>query len=336
MGGCYNDYRSSRSYSSSCSTARERAKPNPQWQQSMKEFSRTHELSDLLSANKAFFRSRKKGFIAKLAEASGIKNVSGIPKEFSDIEYEVKFDMQPQGIGPEPSILEYLDAFDFPVGGSTRFLKDPVHNFAVGINHFIGDDSDERLVVIEKCGKLYLKEKGLVVPTSTGIPYERVVIKRTEERYEAPMNKIIEAVRKTSSEPGVEYRGKIRKEKGDDFVLDANDGRIYSFTVTRAHLTRANETKETETQRQLEIEYAGYIPGFKGFERDSEQQIVRGMVGMAKYTYAMYNNAPVLGKWKMSLCVTGERKYDFVTGNSKQKDKIGLLETSGLIEPLLV
>jgi hypothetical protein len=102
-------------------------------------------LEKKLNAGKAFFSEEKKGFFAEVAKARGIKRVEDIPKEFPTIEYEVKFDVRPEGIGTEPSVVNYLDAFDFPLGGNTRFMKDPVNSFAVGINHFIGDENDERL-----------------------------------------------------------------------------------------------------------------------------------------------------------------------------------------------
>jgi hypothetical protein len=322
MGGCYRE-----TYSSPCSrasrsyeTAKPRAKPNPKWKQELKKFASSPDISELVAAHKSFFRTRTKGgFFAKLAEACGIKKVEDIPNEFPKIEYEVKFDVKPCGKGNEPAVVDYLNAFDFPVGANARFLKDPVNNFAVGINHFIGDNLDEKLVVIEKCGGTYLKEKGKVVPTNTGIPYEEMVIKRTENRYAATMDEIIAKTKEVTSEKDVEYKGKIRKEKGDAFILDTNDGRLYSFTITRAHMTKAGEQKESGIQRQLEIEYAGYIPGFKGFEKNSEAQLVQGMIDLAKYTYAMYNNAPITNGWRMSFELTSERKYDFVNGSETKQ-----------------
>lgn len=314
---------------------RSRKPANPQWQQEMRTFARTHSLDNLLCAGKFFFRTRSKGFIGKLSEACGIKKLADIPKEFPEIEYEVKFDIQPTGRGEEPSVIQYLDAFDFPIGATTRFIKDPAHNFAVGTNHFIGDSEDERVVVIEKCGNSYLKEKGLVVPVRLGIPYEQIVVKRTEERHAADMAEILRRTKKATEEPGVEYRGKIRKEKGDDFLLDTNDGRLYSFTVTRAHLTKPGENKESGVQRQLEIEYAGYIPGFKGFERDSERQVVQGMIDLAKYTFGMYNGAPIGNGWRMNLALTSQRKYDFVLGRAENPSLKGrpleLMASSNLL-----
>jgi len=68
----------------------------------------------------------------------------------------------------------------------------------------------------------------------------------------------------------------------------------------------------------LELEYAGFIPRFKGFEKDSEVQVVSGMVDLAKYTYFLYNNAPVSNGYRMNLTLTGERKYDFVSGARRE------------------
>ncbi len=96
--------------------------------------------------------------------------------------------------------------------------------------------------------------------------------------------------------------------------MDLNDGRVYSMSFTRAHLTKPAERAESGIQRQLEMEYAGFMPSFPGFERNSEKQIVEGMVDLAKYTYALYNNAPVKSGWRMNLAITGERKYDFILG----------------------
>jgi len=320
MGGCY----------SSCSSFRESSERSrssyetPAWKTSLKKFANNSELEDLISAYKSYFNSKNNGFFGELAKVSGISNIEDIPKEFPETEYEVKFDIQPSGKDTEPSIKQYLDAFDFPVGAKARFLKDPIHTSAVGINRFYGDNLDERLVVIEKGGKTFLKEKGKVVPTEVGVPYEQIVIKRTEERHESPMNEILDRISQITSEKDVRYRGKIRKEKGDDFILDSNDGRIYSFTITRAHLTKAGEEKESAIQRQLEIEYAGYIPGFKSLEKGSEKQIVEGMIDMAKYTALLYHNAPVYNGWRMNLFLTNERKYDFVTGRKSSPFTFGI------------
>jgi hypothetical protein len=137
----------------------------------------------------------------------------------------------------------------------------------------------------------------------TGVPYEHIVMKRTEKRYEASMDVILAKV--AGLKKGVGYAGALQKDKGDAFILDTVDGRIYSFTVTLAH-------KPDDVQRQLELEYAGYVPGFDGFEKEDEQQIVSGMVELAKHVVLLHQNAPVTKGVTMQLKSTDERKYDFV------------------------
>ncbi len=315
MGGCYG---TSYVYSRCSKTSR------GNYGNSLRKFVSDRNLEDLVKAYKDFFLSNESGFIAKLAEQTDIGTVEDIPKEFPEIEYEVKFDIKPsseyQLSEKEPDVIQYLDAFDFPTAKKARFLKDPVNNFSIGVNNFIGDDSDEKLVIIEKAGNIYLKEKGLVELTDVGVDFEKIVIKRKEQRYQSSFEQAMEKANQLTKQKGVNYRGKIRKEKGDAFVLDTNDGRIYSFTITRAHLIKPGQEQESGIQRQLELEYAGYISGFKGFKKDSEKQIVQGIVDLAKYTYGLYNNAPIEDDdWRMKLTLTGERKYDFI--NQKQEKK---------------
>ena len=316
MGGCYDTSYSHRE--SSCTK-----RSAPAWQNSLKSALKKNSREKLTEAYKEYFADNKSGFISEAATIQGISNIAKIPKEFTEFEYEMKFDIRIEGNGTEPSIIDYLNAFDFPVATHARFLKDPVNTNAVGINHFFGTDSEERLVIIEKEG-LHLKEKSEYLPLEVKVPYREIVSKRRERRYQASLDDLVHKISAVNSETGAIYRGKIRKEKGDIFILDANDGRIYGFTITRAHLMFPGQKEERRTQRQLEIEYAGYIPGFSGFAKNSEEQIVVGIVDLARYTYAMYGNAPILGRWRMSLAPTMERKYDFVAdtvGKKKPKRK---------------
>lgn len=298
---------------------------------SFTRFKRNGNIEELVNSYKAFLSENNAGFIAELARVAGISKVEDIPKEFPDIEYEVKFDIQATGKRKEPEVVAYLNAFDFPASRTARFLKDPANNVSVGVNNFYGNGLDERLVVIEKGGGIYLKEKGPVVPVDVPVRFREIVIKRSEKRWQASFEEATKRVEDICREEGVSYKGKIRKEKGDVFLLDASDGRIYSFTITRAHLVKPGEKQETKTQRQLEIEYAGYVPGFPGFQQGSETHLVRGMVDLARYTYALYSNAPVANGWRMNLELTGERKYDFIAG--REARQIGRGENLAL--PLL-
>ncbi len=313
MGGCYDTSASyARSYSRSSEEV-ERENKSARMRRALGKWQEGKELSDLVSAFKLHDEMNGNGFVGYLLKRQGAAEA---PKEFPDIEYEVKLNIVPTACPKgceEPKILAYLDAFDFPPTQNARFLKDALHTNATGNNHFFGSGLDERLVVIEKGGKLYLKEKNQPMPLRTGVPYEQLVVKRTEKRWETNMQEILAKTREVAAE-GNEYKGYVTKEKADDFVLDARDGRIYSFTITRAHLAGTDKV-----QRQLEIEYAGFVPGFEPHERENERQIVSGMVDLAKYVVMLHQDATVGKCWKMRVEPTSERKYDFVSGNKGVK-----------------
>jgi len=320
MGGCYS--------SSDYYRAQPRTVQEDSWMTQLKSALKGTVSSEKLSnAYTLFLRDQGSAFIKKVAAIQGIDDIVKIPKEFSEIEYEVKFDIQMQeGKGKEPGIKDILDAFDFPATKSVRFIKDSVHTDAEGINRFYGKNGEERLVVITKGGGVFLKEKSEFMPHNYEIQYEEIVLKRKEARVAATLDEVVTKVAEVSSEEGVKYHGQIRKEKGDDFILDTSDGRIYSFTITRAHLKKAGDKEETDVQRQLEIEYAGYIPGFAALKKNSEQQIIQGMVDLSRYTFALYGSTPLPNGWRMNLHVTDERKYDFVSNKRKKIEvKIPLL-----------
>lgn len=304
MGGCY---------SSNCSS---RPVQVSTWQKYMQNFIKEWDRALLISAYNNFFSSSNKngGFIGSLAKTAGLNSISDIPNEFPGMEYEIKFDISVKKAGKEePTIVNYLDSFTFPTIPEGRFLKDPVNSIATGINRFFGTDQEERLVVITKGNGIYLKEK------SEAMQLDSFVIKRSERRYATTLDNAINKVIDICLEPGVSYRGRIRKEKGDAFILDSIDGRIYSFTVTRSHLTKPRANKESQTQRQLEIEYAGYIPGFPGFKKRSEAQLLGNMEDFGRYVGVIYNRFPIgASQWRGKLSLTDERKYDFVLGNTKE------------------
>ena len=290
MGGCYESSRSSYVAPPRRDNVRS----------SLDAFFSTHDRTKLVAACREHEHENASGFIKQLLTYRGCTEA---PKEFPEIEYEVKLAIEPKGFEPDPSIKQYLDSFEFPPTGAARFLKDPVNAIAEGVNHFFGEGLEEHLVLIEKGGKMYLKEKSQPLPLDTGVPYEHLVMKRTELRCAASMDEVLTKV--AGLKKDVDYVGALRKEKGDAFILDTTDGRIYSFTVTRAHAPG-------RIQRQLEIEYAGFVPGFLGFEKENETQIVAGMVELAKHVVVLHQNAPIANGVTMQLKPTDERKYDFV------------------------
>ncbi len=291
--------------------------PRPSWEGKLREALDQNNRKALIESYRSYFSSEGKesGFIGNAMKLLCGKSVKNFPKEFSDIEYEVKFNIDLAGDSTQQlSLCDYLDMFDFPVVTSSRFLKDPLNTTSEGFNHYFGTNTAERLVVIDKMGKGYMKEKGESLPIDINLSHKDIVTKRREVLLPATLSEIIERIHQVTRESGVHYRGKIKKERADMFLLNAHDGRIYNFTVTRAQITRSEQ--QVETQRQLEIEYAGYLPGFKNFKNEDEQQLIRSMLDLTRYTYALYHDVLLPDEGRMKLVPTKERKYDFVLGTS--------------------
>jgi hypothetical protein len=270
--------------------------------------------------SEAYLNFYDPGFIKKLMSESKIKK-SDRKKECDGIEYEMKFDLSLsyKNRAAEPSLADILDAFDFDFTTTTsiRFMKDAVHDISEEINHFYGTATEPKLVVIEKQGHFYLKEKSVPLELMVDVPYKEIVMKREEKRYEADFTAVQDKIAEVMREAGIKYAGKIRKEKAEDFILDIKDGRFYSFALTRAHLVKPGEKAESAVQRQLEIEYAGFIPGFAAFHKNSEEEIITGLVDVATYCSVLYNGKKTMDGFTLSIKPTLERKFDFVKGDAK-------------------
>lgn len=94
-----------------------------------------------------------------------------------------------------------------------------------------------------------------------------------------------------------ERLGVMEKTRVKHFVLDTRDGRVYAVAVTYCR-------SGSKTQRQLEVEYSGYIPGVGQRAQNSERQIIDRTVELSKHIAA---RSPI------RLTPSTERKFTFVT-----------------------
>lgn len=81
-----------------------------------------------------------------------------------------------------------------------------------------------------------------------------------------------------------------------DFVLDAEDGRIYAISVTFCK-------SRGRIQKQMEVEYAGFLPNFGIARMGSEKEIIKKTIELSDYIYKRLTN---------DLHPSIERKYEFV------------------------
>ncbi|MFH1173762.1 MAG: hypothetical protein V1725_01370 [archaeon] len=304
MGGCYDSDRYTY-------TSRQSSK-STDLKKAFREFLKSQDKSVLITAYQGLVADgNEQGFIKKLHDYQNLKTA---PKECDEYELEAKFAIQLTGQGKEPTIEQILDGLDLQPTKGCTFLKDPVNAISTGTNTFYGTtEGEERLVIICKGGNYYKKEKGHVEPFSYGLPLEQFILKRYETRIPTTPDEIAQAILRLNQDGKLTRAGTIEKTKGDFFLLNLNTGREYGCTVSDAKLLDGREGRQV----QLEMEYAGFIPGFSGLQKGDERQIVEEMIHLYSTLLMSYglNSVPLNAGYSMKLLPTQERKYDFVSGN---------------------
>ena len=331
MGGCYQNY----SAPSPCSRpAAEPMDTQSLFKRRFKQYLKSGERPDLQKALQAL-NGEMNGVISLMHQAVGIE---AAVKDFSDFEIEAKFEIDLQRRNgkkaKEPKIEEIMDAFDLQFSPGALWIKDPVNAVATGQNHFYGtEDGEERVVIITKCGGTYLKEKGSVEPYHFGIPAEEFILKRKETRVPATIDDCVAALFRHNKDGKLRDVGTIEKLKGDFFLINAVSGTEIGCSVTDAYKLPDREKR----QFQLELEYAGQIPGFPAPTKQSERAIVEEMSVLYRGMLVSFGISPVAinTDWQMQITPTVERKYDFVSGNGHKAripaDRDKILESLNLV-----
>lgn len=89
--------------------------------------------------------------------------------------------------------------------------------------------------------------------------------------------------------------GKMTKERVKDFVVDIHNGRIYAVAITFC-------TSRGRIQKQLEIEYAGFLPGYSR-THDRQTEILTGVETVSAQIHRQLPNL---------FSPSTERKFEFV------------------------
>jgi hypothetical protein len=288
-------------------------------------FFNSGEKKHLISAYKQMLKEGSaNGFIPKLHEKAGVK---AAPKEFSDYEIEAKLNIvlkpynKQAAKQPMPAASVIAGMFDFQPTDNALFLRDEMLAKSVGTNSFYGtEDGEERLALIHKGGAHFKKEKGKVIPYKFGIPFEEYILKRSETRVPTNPAEVAEAMIRLNHDGKMKYIGTVEKEKVDFFLINTFSGREYGCTVSKAVL----QGNESAIQHQLEIEYAGYTPGFKGINLNKEEDVVNEISQLYRLLLVGYGMAPVQVNehWAMQLHPTTERKFDFAGGKQESLEKV--------------
>jgi hypothetical protein len=227
-------------------------------------------------------------------------------KELRDFEYETKFDIQNKKLGSLEILKKILSCFD----KNQRFILCEVKGgdkLLTRVAFFFGDNTEYSLFRYRGARMVKVKKHKII----KGTPFkifkndEQLIIdkddfskklNKVKHRFKRHNYKLINLDKFLREKSSLVHIGEMVKNRVKDFVLDATDGRIYAVAITFCK-------SKNKIQKQLEIEYAGYLPGFEDKKRGTEKQVIAGVQNLSKHIHSYFP--------KM-LRSSVERKFEFV------------------------
>lgn len=225
-------------------------------------------------------------------------------KEFDGIEYEIKLEC----IDKNKTLSELLKLVELAIDSSNLYQTDKVRTKTEMVSYFFVDKKNEYSIFRYE-EKVMLKIKKHNILKSYKFP----IFKNTENF----MYNLSEIAVKLESK-NIVYVGNMIKRRIKDFVIDNQDGRIYSLAITICETLG-------QLQHQLEVEYYGYLPGYGKLDENNESEILERLFKLTNFIYKTCKN---------EFIPSIERKYEFVTKYSTLNGDEASLQKSRLLSNL--
>lgn len=227
-------------------------------------------------------------------------------KELKDFEYETKFDIKTNKLGS----LEVLKKIRSCFKNNHQFILCEIKGgdkLLTHVSFFFGDNIEYSLFRYRGARMVKIKKHRIIkgVPFSIFKNDEQLIIdkgdfssklKDLQHRFKRHNYRLVDLDSFLQQKSALTDVGEMIKNRVKDFVFDARDGRIYAVAVTFCKA-------KNSVQKQLEIEYAGYLPGFKKSKEKIEKQVIAGVQELSQY---IYKHFPAMLKPSV------ERKFEFV------------------------
>ncbi len=227
-------------------------------------------------------------------------------KELKDFEYETKFTVTDKKLTSFGILKLVRSCFK----NSTEFTLCEIKGgdkLLTAVQFFIGKNTEYSKFVYRGAKMIKVKRHKIIKgnPFSIFKNDESLIIDKTDfktklhdlryrfKRHNHTLENLDEYITKL---PKLIPIGKMTKERVKDFVVDNEDGRIYAVAVSFC-------TSNGVIQKQLEIEYSGYLPSFKRNRTATEKEVIAGVQAVSNYIYLQL---PKL------LTPSIERKFSFV------------------------
>lgn len=227
-------------------------------------------------------------------------------KELKDFEYETKFDIQNSKLGSLGILKKIRSCFE----NNKRFILCKIKGgdkLLTRVSFFFGNNIEYSLFRYRGARMVKVKRHKII----QGAPFrifkndEELIIdkgdfskklNKLQHRFKRHNYRLVNLGEFLKDKSSLTDIGTMVKNRVKDFVFDAIDGRIYAVAITFCK-------SKNKIQKQLEVEYAGYLPGFKNKKRNAERQVIAGIQDLSQCIYRQFP--------KM-IRPSIERKFEFV------------------------
>lgn len=231
-------------------------------------------------------------------------------KELKNFEYETKFDIKNKKLSSFGILKKIRSCFK----NNQHFILCEIKGgdkLLTRVSFFFGDNAEYSLFRYRGAKMVKIKKHKIIkgMPFSIFKNNEQLIIdkdnfssklKDLQHRFKRHNYRLVDLNSFLKQKSALTNVGKMIKNRVKDFVFDTRDGRIYAVAVTFC------KTKNN-VQKQLEIEYAGYLPGFKNQKKNIEKQVIAGVQELSRYIYKHFSRM---------LRPSIERKFEFVKRNN--------------------
>jgi len=230
-------------------------------------------------------------------------------KELKDFEYETKFDIYNNTLGSLGILKKIRRCFR----NNQRFIICEIKGgdkLLTRVSFFCEDNTEYSLFKYRGARMVKIKRHRVI----KGTPFrifkndEQLVIdkddfskklRKIRHRFKRHNYRLVDLDKFVKEKSSLINVGEMMKNRVKDFIFDALDGRIYAVAITFCK-------SKNKVQKQLEIEYAGYLPEFKNKIQGDEKQVIAGVQELSQY---IYKHFPKI------LRPSIERKFEFVKRN---------------------
>lgn len=237
-------------------------------------------------------------------------------KELKDFEFETKFDVRKE-VGLSASAL--LAKVEKCFAGHPYFILCKVRGgdkLVAKVVFFAKENTEYSFFKYRGARMIKVKKHKIIkgIPFSIFKNIEGLLIDKKD--FEKKLNRFkrrfrkhkysLVDINKTFKKLGLSKSnsmGKMIKVRVKDFVFDARDGRIYAVAISFCK-------SGGRTQKQLEVEYSGYLSGFGDFKKENEKEIVFRTLELSQHIYKCL-------PWIFRPSV--ERKFEFVNKTRGEK-----------------